>query len=166
LYNKYLTNSCNEKAKEIDQQAKELFDVSLDLHVEEKYSPYPDSKTRPLWTKPFTGFTPKDIKLVDDKNIPKNAEELIKLSKEDEERRKHRLSEMYNQRERDLDKLNEEVERIKKVERLKDYFKRTGADVPESLRPLLKTGGGKHKKSRKHKLHHRQLKKKHRTRKV
>ena len=140
---------CNEKAKKLDDTAKQLFDISLNLVIkdEKKYTPY--SNVPSLWKKKYTGFKPSTSKLISENEIPKNAQEMRRLEdlrkKESERTRARERQERYLW----LDKIrrsNEERE-------IAEYKK------AENLRGRLPPNSGGTKKN------NRQLKKRHYTRK-
>jgi hypothetical protein len=61
LYGKRV--KCNDKAKNIDVQAKDLFNISLGLHEEEKYTPY-TIKSPLLWKTSSTSSSRPSTKFI------------------------------------------------------------------------------------------------------
>ena len=102
--------SCNEKALELDKQAKEIFDVSLGLYKEKpiKYTPY--STKLPLWTTTTT-IAPYSTKIINDTDIKKSP---IDIQKE------QRLKE---------EEIRKEIE--KRVKELEDEYELVNGPIPE-----------------------------------
>ena len=147
--------SCNEKALELDKQAKEIFDVSLGLYEEKpiKYTPY--STKLPLWTT-TTSVAPYSTKIINDTDIKKSPIDIEKERQLKEEERRKAI-------EKRVKELKQEEELISLEKRKREREKMTLAEQEQQLKEKTKTTetqktkktGGKiqvsHKKQRTHK---------------
>jgi hypothetical protein len=145
--------SCNDKALELDKQAKEIFDISLGLYKEKpiKYTPY--STKLPLWT--TTTISPYSTKIINDTDIKKSQIDIEKERKLKEEERRREMEKRVKELKQEeeliaLEKRKREREKMNLLEReeqLKEKTKLSSSPETKKTKTSMTTGG----KSRTHK---------------
>lgn len=137
--------SCNEKALELDKQAKEIFDVSLGLYKENpiKYTPY--YTKLPLWTTTTT-IAPYSTKIINDTDIKKYPIDIQKEQRlKEEEIRKEiekRVKELKQEEELlTLEKRKKEREKMTLVEQEQQVKEKSKMTTPKKINLLQSTGG-------------------------